>query len=187
MSTPPNERPPAGQEAEPVENEAGRRNTSPLVWLLLLVALAAIVWYFASQRDAAEVPLDPVAPAGEMLEEDDDAAAADESPRPAADAPAPEPSAPAPADRAAEPITRVQPAYPAAALRSREEGTVLLSVEVDAQGNPVSVDVERSSRSRDLDRAAREAVRQWTFRPAIENGQPVASTVTVPVDFTVEE
>ena len=38
----------------------------------------------------------------------------------------------------------------------------------------------------DLDAAARDAVSQWTFRPAIENGQPVPSTVTVPVDFRVE-
>ena len=63
---------------------------------------------------------------------------------------------------------------------------MLLRVEVDARGLPVSVDIERSSRSRELDRAARDAVGQWTFRPAIENGQPVASTVTVPVDFRVE-
>ena len=79
----------------------------------------------------------------------------------------------------------MQPTYPAAALRVREEGTVLLRVEVDATGRPVSVEVQRSSRSRDLDRAARDAVQQWTFEPAIRDGRPASSTVTVPVDFSI--
>lgn len=184
MSTPPNERPPPEQ--DPEHTEAERKSASPLVWLILLIALAAIAWYFASQRDTADVPLDPVAPVEEVQDEDA-AAADDQSPAAAPAAEEPAPAAPAPADRAAEPAARVQPTYPAAALRSREEGTVLLRVEVDAQGNPTSVEVENSSRSRELDRAARDAVRQWSFSPAIENGQPVASTVTVPVDFRVEE
>ena len=121
--------------------------------------------------------------------QDEDAAADDPSQAtaPATADPDPAPAAPIPADRAAEPVTQVEPTYPAAALRSREEGTVLLRVEVDAQGAPTSVEVESSSRSRDLDRAARDAVRQWSFSPAVENGQPVASTVTVPVDFRVED
>ena len=186
MSTPPNERPPPEGEPEQVETE--RRSTSPLVWLILLIALGAIAWYFATRGDAPEVPLEPVAPAADVTTEDEEPEAADgessAAPPAAVDR---TPAAPVPADRPAEPLAQVQPDYPAAALRAREEGTVLLRVEVDAEGSPTSVDVESSSRSRELDRAARDAVRQWTFSPAVENGQPVASTVTVPVDFRVEE
>lgn len=187
MSTPPDERPPVEDHPDADQSPHGRRNTAPLVWLLLLVALAAGIWYIGSQRDTAEVPVDPVAPVDGLLEEDDEAAVADETPPPPTSASDPARSAPAPFDRAAEPVARVQPAYPVAALRAREEGTVLLRVEVDAQGLPTSVDIERSSRSRELDRAARDAVKQWTFSPAIENGQPVPATVTVPVEFMVED
>lgn len=186
MSTPPTERPPP--EHEPEHTETERKSAAPLVWLILLIALAAIIWYFASQRDTADVPSAPSTPVEEV--QDEDAAAADDPSQavePAAADPDPAAADPVPADRAAEPVTQVAPTYPAAALRSREEGTVLLRVEVDAQGAPTSVEVESSSRSRDLDRAARDAVRQWSFSPAVENGQPVASTVTVPVDFRVED
>lgn len=183
------------EDPPPEEDEAERRNAKPLVWLLLLIALLAILWYAYSEREPAPGQPGLQTPVVEPADTEDEPAdpSAEETPSPSpAPTPTPAPAAepaPVPAppdDRGAEPIARVQPAYPAAALRSREEGTVLLRVEVDAQGIPVAVDIESSSRSRELDRAAREAVSQWTFRPAIENGRPVASTVTVPVDFRVE-
>lgn len=190
MSLPSDERPPVEREPEPRDPEPveGARSTRPLVWLLLLIALAAITWYFASRGDAPVESLEPAVTAEEAAADAREGVgpAADTEPRPAAPA-RPPPAPPPQADhRAAEPLARVQPAYPAAALRMREEGTVLLRVEVDAQGRPSSIGIERSSRSRDLDRAARDAVAQWTFRPAVENGEPVPTVVTVPVDFRVE-
>lgn len=186
MSTPPNERPPADEQPEQDEPPTDRRHSGPLVWLLLLIALAAIAWYVVNQRDTVDAPPEAATPVEQPLDEEDDAAADTGSPAPTPEPAAPDPPVAVPADRPAEPLTRVQPAYPAAALRSREQGTVLLRVDVDAQGRPASVNVENSSRSRELDRAARDAVEQWTFSPAIEDGQPVPSTVTVPVDFMVE-
>ena len=178
---------PSQEDLPPDEGETGRRRAKPLVWLLLLFALLAILWYAYSGREPAPVQpgVDTAVAEPVDVEEEPADAPADDAPPPSAPS-GPEPDPAPPADRGAEPLVRVEPAYPAAALRSREEGTVLLRVEVDARGLPVSVDIERSSRSRELDRAARDAVGQWTFRPAIENGQPVASTVTVPVDFRVE-
>lgn len=179
------------KDPEPVEGEEtgdGRRSAKPLVWLLLVIALLAILWYAYSGRDPVPAQPAPEVPAVEPADPDDSGAAPAQDDDPS---PPPSPSRDAvpapPADRAAEPLARVQPAYPTAALRAREEGTVLLRVEVDADGLPASVEIERSSRSRELDRAARDAVSQWTFRPAIENGRPAASTVTVPVDFSFEE
>ena len=77
------------------------------------------------------------------------------------------------------------PDYPPAAARAGATGTVVLLVDIDAQGNVVNVRVEKSSRNRDLDRAAQDAPRKkkWRFNPAKENGQPVPSTVRVPVVF----
>jgi len=81
------------------------------------------------------------------------------------------------------PLATPAPRYPPEALRNQESGTVLLHVDVGADGVPTQVQVAKSSRSRSLDRAASEAVRQWRFRPAQRNGQPVPGSVQVPVAF----
>lgn len=78
------------------------------------------------------------------------------------------------------------PVYPPAPLRSGIGGTVMVRAEVDAHGTPVRVSVESSSRNRDLDRAAQEAVRKWRFQPAQRDGQPVAASIVIPVDFKLE-
>ena len=77
------------------------------------------------------------------------------------------------------------PQYPPAALRAGIEGTVILIVDVDANGNVTNVSVEKSSRNRDLDRAAMQAARKWRFNPSMVNGQPAAGRVRVPVDFNL--
>lgn len=102
---------------------------------------------------------------------------------PPAAPPPPEPVASASPDTSARPLRAPPPSYPAAAARRGDSGTVLLQVRVDAQGRPSRVDVVQSSRSRPLDREAVRAVQQWTFSPAIRNGQPVEATVLVPVEF----
>jgi periplasmic protein TonB len=86
-----------------------------------------------------------------------------------------------------QPIERVAPKYPADALRSNQTGTVVVRVEVGADGEPTDVSVARSSRSRSLDRAAMQAVRRWKFRPAQQDGRAVAATVEVPVEFSLAE
>lgn len=75
------------------------------------------------------------------------------------------------------------PDYPPSAMRAGEQGTVMVRVEVDANGLPTSVEVAERSGSRALDRAAVAAVRQWRFQPAQRDGQPVPGAVTVPIDF----
>ena len=77
------------------------------------------------------------------------------------------------------------PRYPPSAQRSGIEGTVVLVISIDAQGNVLDIEVEKSSRNRDLDRAAVEAARKWRFTPQISNGVAVASRVRVPVDFNL--
>lgn len=177
---PPRHTPPP-QEPIPRE-EVERKSASPLIWLLLLIALLAAGWYFYSQRDPGQVPLEPATPIGDAAPIGDGSA-----PEPEPRAPAPAPAAPPPAPQAAQAISPTQPAYPPAALRAGEEGTVLLRVEVDAQGSATAVEVVQSSRSRELDRAARDAVRNWQFSPAMENGQAIASTVEIPIEFRTDE
>ena len=77
------------------------------------------------------------------------------------------------------------PRYPPSAARSGIEGTVILIIDVDANGNVTNVSVEKSSRNRDLDRAAMEAARKWRFNPGTSGGNKVAGRVRVPVDFSM--
>lgn len=89
-----------------------------------------------------------------------------------------------PRSSAAEPIAgNPLPEYPAIALRHGEGGRVVLQVRIDENGLPTDVDVARRSGSRELDRAAIQAVREWRFKPAIQNGKPVPSVVELPIDF----
>jgi protein TonB len=84
-------------------------------------------------------------------------------------------------------VERTQPLYPAEALREQEQGTVRLNVSIDAQGVVQDVQLVESSHSRALDRAAIDAVREWKFHPATRAGQPVASTIEVPLEFRLED
>ncbi len=76
------------------------------------------------------------------------------------------------------------PQYPPAALRRGERGTVVVRVDVDANGMPGGVTLVQRSGSRALDRAAMEAVRRWRFQPATRDGQPVEGSLEIPFDFT---
>ena len=78
------------------------------------------------------------------------------------------------------------PRYPGAALRRGESGTVLVRVEVDTAGMPAGVALVQRSGSRDLDRAAMEAVRAWRFQPAQRNGQAIAASLVIPIDFKAD-
>lgn len=78
------------------------------------------------------------------------------------------------------------PVYPPAALRSGESGTVLVRVEVDANGTPAGVALVKRSGSRELDRAAMEAVRKWRFQPAQRDGQAVPASLVIPIDFRAD-
>ncbi|RXR07492.1 energy transducer TonB [Pseudoxanthomonas composti] len=78
------------------------------------------------------------------------------------------------------------PRYPNAAMRKRETGTVVVRVQVDAQGDPVGVALIGRSGSRELDRSAMEAVRRWKFQPAQRNGAPAPGSVDIPFEFNLD-
>jgi TonB family protein len=67
------------------------------------------------------------------------------------------------------------------ARRAKYEGTVVISLIVDAQGNPQNIRVSRSL-GMGLDEKAVEAVRQYKFKPAIQ----ASSGKAVPVPISVE-
>lgn len=83
--------------------------------------------------------------------------------------------------------TNPKPDYPLPCKRRQEEGIVLLSVVVQADGLPSAVSLNRSSGHPLLDRAALDAVRTWTFEPGRAAGVAVSSLVVVPVHFSLSD
>ena len=85
-------------------------------------------------------------------------------------------------------MTRVAPPppYPALAEKRRLQGTVVLMILVDAEGNPVDVTVEQSSGSSLLDEAARKFVKaRWRFVPAQAGGVAISAYARVPIRFSL--
>ena len=79
------------------------------------------------------------------------------------------------------------PSYPSESKHANEEGSVLLSVQVNASGRADTVAISKSSGFQRLDRAASEAVRRWKFKPATRNGEPIATIVDVPIVFRLKQ
>jgi protein TonB len=78
------------------------------------------------------------------------------------------------------------PEYPDESRIAREQGVVILKVEVTAEGIPTTVSILQSSGFFRLDQAARQAVRHWKFHPALIAGIPVSSEANVPVRFKLQ-
>ena len=71
------------------------------------------------------------------------------------------------------------PEYPSEAVLNGQHGTVVVVIHVSPAGTAAGVDVVSSSGYVLLDRAARDAVTRWRFLPAVKDGQPVASDMTM--------
>jgi TonB family protein len=80
-----------------------------------------------------------------------------------------------------EAITKVEPVFPDAAKRAGVAGTVMTQVLVNREGNVVDARIVKSIPM--LDQVALDAIRQWRFKPAMSNGQPVAVWVAVRLKF----
>jgi protein TonB len=81
--------------------------------------------------------------------------------------------------------TRTRIPYPHDAAKLHQQGTVILSVLVGADGVPQTIEIEKSSGFRSLDIAARDAVRHWTFQAGTRNGITTALWARVPITFTL--
>jgi periplasmic protein TonB len=104
---------------------------------------------------------------------------------------APAPSAPTTATGQAYQIPAYYrnppPPYPAEALKLRQEGAVLLRVEVDPKGDVASVVLRQSSGFPLLDEAAQKSVAAWRFKPGRLAGIAVSTSVDIPVRFKLKD
>ena len=79
-------------------------------------------------------------------------------------------------------IYQIDPEFSEEARRAKINGTVILVVDIDAQGRPVNVRIARSL-GMGLDEKAMEAVLRWKFRPGRRDGKPVTVPATIEVNF----
>jgi len=82
--------------------------------------------------------------------------------------------------------THTVPPYPPVARRIGAEGKVTLQLTVSADGRVTQADVETSSGRDELDQTARQWIlAHWAYKPALEDGVPVASHVLATVTFSL--
>jgi len=89
---------------------------------------------------------------------------------------------PPPYDRPPVLIFKKEPDYSDEARKAKYQGTVLLNVEINDSGLVGQVQVVRSL-GLGLDEKAIEAVKQWRFKPATKDGQPVSASMQLEVNF----
>ncbi len=77
-----------------------------------------------------------------------------------------------------------QPAYPALAQHMNVQGSVVLQALIGADGNIENLRV--TSGPAILSSAAMQAVREWRFKPVLQNGRPVETKATITVNFTIK-
>jgi TonB family protein len=80
------------------------------------------------------------------------------------------------------PISKPEPEYSEEARKAKWQGTVVLAVVVDANGNPQNLRVVKSL-GLGLDQKAIEAVEKWRFKPGMKDGKPVPVAATIEVNF----
>jgi TonB family protein len=79
-------------------------------------------------------------------------------------------------------ISKVEPEYTEEARLAKYQGTVVVSTEIGPDGVAQSMKVIRGL-GLGLDEQAVKAISQWKFKPGTKDGQPVAVTATIEVNF----
>lgn len=98
----------------------------------------------------------------------------------------PAPSGPANvSDLGSKMIAMTPPRYPMESRRHKEQGTVVLSLLLGADGAVAEIRLAQSSGFDRLDKAALEAVRKWRWSPTIKGGEPVMVRGTVDIPFVL--
>ena len=113
-----------------------------------------------------------------VVNESHSSIAADSAPEP----PAPKPEEHvAPRNTPAKIVAESQPAFPAWAKELDVDGVVKLDAVIDEKGNVTQTTVISGPRA--LQHAAQQAVGVWLFQPAMADGKPVASHMTLTIEF----
>lgn len=80
-------------------------------------------------------------------------------------------------------LTKVPPTYPAEAKKERIQGKVVLNAVIGKGGRVEELVV--ASGPKELQQSALDAVRQWTYKPFLLNGQPVEVKTTINLTYSL--
>jgi TonB family protein len=110
-----------------------------------------------------------------------------QTPPPAPPAPKPPPPPPAPVGptRDAQPANQTMPEIPDELKSEDYQSHVRVKVEISADGS-FSATLLTSSGNEEIDQRVLDALKRWKWKPALQNGQPVASTARFRFDFDVQ-
>lgn len=113
---------------------------------------------------------------------------------PALSTPLPQPSVPLPSlvvervgPRALTPPDLLRPPYPESKMRTEEEALLRLRLSIDARGRVTAVDPIGAADAAFLAAARSHLIRHWRYKPAVEDGRAVASTLTITLRFELED
>jgi TonB family protein len=81
-------------------------------------------------------------------------------------------------------LTKAVPTYPPDAKKAKIQGKVVLSVVIGKDGNVEGV--RALSGPQELQQSAIDAVRQWTYKPYLLNGDAVEVKTTINVIYQLE-
>ncbi|GAB3248424.1 hypothetical protein GCM10027296_11430 [Chitinimonas naiadis] len=98
------------------------------------------------------------------------------------------PPAPAPIEHPrsdAQHLNNQMPAYPGLSRKLGEQGRVLLSVYILADGTVGEIKLKKSSGYDRLDDAALNAVKRWKYIPAKQAGTPINFWFVQPFDWSL--
>ena len=82
-------------------------------------------------------------------------------------------------------LTRVNPTYPQAARDAKIQGAVVLHAVISKDG--IVDNLQVISGPADLRASALDAVRQWTYKPYVLNGEPTAAETTITVNYSLQD
>ena len=85
--------------------------------------------------------------------------------------------------QAANLVHKVDPIYPQLALQARIQGTIHFTAIIGKDGSVINLQLIGGHPL--LVQAAQDAVRQWTYRPTLLNGEPVEVVTQIDVEFKV--
>jgi periplasmic protein TonB len=84
------------------------------------------------------------------------------------------------------PESQLKPPYPEAKLLSEEEATLHLRLTIDESGRVVAVDPVGSADPVFLAAARKHLLAHWRYKPAMQDGQPVATSIVVTLQFMLD-
>lgn len=84
------------------------------------------------------------------------------------------------------PPSDLKPPYPASKLLNEEEANLTLRLTIDPSGRVIAVDPVGRADAVFLDAARRHLLAHWRYKPALEDGHAVASTMVVTLQFQLE-